>query len=195
MEAPPIKLPLDAIRVDGGTQSRCHLDNRVIEEYARDLANEEPFPAVVVFSDGKDHWLADGFHRYHAHQAACLSVVLAEIHLGTQRGALLYSLGANAKHGLRRTNADKKNAVQTMLSDLEWGRWSDSKVAQACGVHHSTVAHHRFSLAESASEKPSEDRTYTTRHGTEAVMNTAAIGRKTSKVIDPEPSSLVAVSG
>src|SRR5690606_6247751 len=96
---------------------------------------------------------------------------------GTQRDAKLYSVGANDKHGLRRSNEDKRNAVLTLLNDTEWSKWSDNQIAKACGVAHSFVGRVRSSLVSESSEKP-QDRTYTTKHGTEAVMNTASIGKK-----------------
>lgn len=50
--------------------------------------------------------------------------IAVDVRPGSQRDAILYSLGANAAHGRRRTNADKRRAVQRMLSDEEWSRWS-----------------------------------------------------------------------
>jgi hypothetical protein len=44
------------------------------------------------------------------------------------RDAILYAVGANASHGLKRTNRDKRNAV-LLLKDLEWGRRQDVRTA------------------------------------------------------------------
>ena len=38
---------------------------------------------------------------------------------GTQRDAILWSISANATHGLRRTNEDKRRAVTRLLQDPE----------------------------------------------------------------------------
>jgi hypothetical protein len=38
---------------------------------------------------------------------------------------VLHSAGANAMHGLRRTNADKRRTVMLLLQDEEWAAWSD----------------------------------------------------------------------
>jgi hypothetical protein len=35
-------------------------------------------------------------------------------------GAVLYAADANAAHGLRRTNANKRHAVTVLLDDDEW---------------------------------------------------------------------------
>jgi regulator of replication initiation timing len=109
---------------------------------------------------------------------------------GTLRDAKLHAAGANGTHGLQRTNADKRHAVTMLLSDPEWVQWSDREIARACRVSHNLVADVRASLTGiSASETPVE-RTYTTRHGTQAAMQTAKIGKT-----KPAPAPIPANSG
>lgn len=133
-------LELDQIRIDGGTQSRVELNQETVAEYAQAFMAGASFPAVVVFFDGVNNWLADGFHRYFGARDGGESAIDAEIIQGTKRDAVLYSLKANATHGLRRTNADKRKAVETLLKDAEWATWSDRKIAEVCGVGHPFVA-------------------------------------------------------
>lgn len=134
-------MKLELVRTDGGTQSRAALDEGTVADYAEQLSNGVAFPAVIVFRDADgQHWLADGFHRVQAARRAGLEEVAADVRDGTKRDALLYSVGANATHGLRRTNADKRHAVMTMLGDSEWAKWSDRQIAKACGVTHPFVA-------------------------------------------------------
>lgn len=127
-------LDLDLIRIDGGTQSRVELDAATVAEYAEAFAAGAEFPAVTVFFDGSDRWLADGFHRYFGAKKAGKKQILEHIIPGTQREAVLYSVKANGTHGLKRTNADKRKAVETLAKDEEWGKWSDRKIAEAAGV-------------------------------------------------------------
>lgn len=134
------KINIEAIRIDGGTQSRTEINNEAVAEYAEAVRAGTEFPPVVVFHDGADYWLADGFHRYHAHKHAEKASIAADVRDGTKRDAVLFSLGANGTHGLRRTNADKRKAVQTVLADAEWAQWSDRKIAEVCGVGHPFVA-------------------------------------------------------
>jgi hypothetical protein len=129
-------------------------------------------PPIVVFHDGVDYWLADGFHRHAAHLKAGAADIAADVRKGTKRDAILHSVGANQAHGLRRTNEDKRRAVLTLLNDEEWAKWSDREIARRCAVDHTTVIRHRASLVESTSE-----RTYTDKHGNTSTMNTAAIGK------------------
>ena len=131
---------IKTIRTDGGTQSRVEINNEIVTEYAEAIKAGAEFPAVVVFNDGVDNWLADGFHRFHAHNQAGKTSISADIRQGTARDAVLFSFGANGTHGLKRSNADKRKAVATMLSDAEWAEWSDRKIAEVCGVGHPFVA-------------------------------------------------------
>jgi hypothetical protein len=58
----------------------------------------------------------------------------------------LYAVGANASHGLKRTNRDKRNAVLVLLKDPEWQGWSDREIARRCVVSPHTVAAERSCL-------------------------------------------------
>jgi len=98
----------------------------VVAEYAEHI---ESLPPVVVFYDGTAYWLADGFHRVAAHVKAGRESVLADVRQGHRRDAILHSVGANAAHGLRRTNADKRRAVEILLRDEEWSGWSNVVIA------------------------------------------------------------------
>jgi len=132
-------LELDLIRTDGGTQSRVELNQDTVADYAEAYRAGAQMPPVIIFFDGVDRWLADGFHRYFGARAAGLTQIYENVTPGTQRDAVLYSLKANATHGLKRTNADKRKAVETMLNDPEWSSWSDKKIAEVCGVGNQLV--------------------------------------------------------
>jgi hypothetical protein len=136
------KLRLDEINILAGTQSRAETNNGTVAEYKEALEHGAEFPPVIVFSDGtaSGKWLADGFHRFHAHNAAGLQEISCDVRVGTQRDAKLFSVGANASHGLRRTIEDKRRAVAMLLDDAEWSTWSDRDIARQCGVSHSFVA-------------------------------------------------------
>jgi len=131
---------LNALRIDGGTQSRQEINQEVVSDYAEQITAGAEFPLVTVFFDGIDYYLADGFHRYFAHKKAGKASINANVINGTLRDAVLHSLGVNALHGLRRTNADKRKAVTTMLDDLEWQDWSNNEIARQCNVSGPFVA-------------------------------------------------------
>lgn len=129
-----MNVKLSKIRTDGGTQPRAKLNEGTVAEYAEAITEGASLPPVVVYHDGADYWLADGFHRFHAHRKIDALDINAEIRQGTKRDAILHSVGANAVHGLRRTNDDKRKAVTTLLDDAEWSKWSDREIANAVGV-------------------------------------------------------------
>ena len=171
-------IALDQIRIDGGTQSRTELNQEVVAEYAEAYRAGVQMPPVMLFFDGAEFWLADGFHRFFGAKAAGLTEIYDERQPGTQRDAVLFSLSANAKHGLRRSNADKRKAVQTLLADSEWATWSNNEIAKRCGVGDHLVADVKKALTSFSRSGESNSRTYTTKHGTTATMNTANIGAK-----------------
>ena len=58
-------IPLDRIK-DGGAQMRVEMRPETVNDYAADMLDGAVFPPVIVFDDGTDLWLADGFHRVEA---------------------------------------------------------------------------------------------------------------------------------
>lgn len=169
-------IKLEQISIDG-TQSRAALNQNVVADYAERIAEGEQFPPVVVFFDGAKFWLADGFHRFFAARKAGLESIVEDRRTGSQRDAILYSVSANAAHGLQRTNADKRKSVEMLLSDPEWSAWSDSQIAKACAVSHTFVAGIRREI------QPERLRSRTAeRSGTTYQLNTDNIGKR------PEPA-------
>lgn len=161
------------IRTDGGTQMRAELNPATIDEYAQAMQEGATFPPIIVYYDGSIYWLGDGFHRLAARKRLFEGAIECEVRSGTRRDAVLCAAGANASHGLRRTNADKRRAVETLLRDEEWAQWSDREVARRCGVHHDLVGRIR---AESSGgfRQIATERTVE-RNGTTYTQNTANI--------------------
>ena len=141
-------IPLADIIADADTQARVCEDARTIDEYAAVLRNDpNAMPPVVVYRDGAGCYLADGFHRLAAAKAAGLDAIRAEIRKGGREDARLAACAANATHGLRRTNADKRRAVEACLGLRP--EWSDRQVARHCGVDHKTVGKYRAAWGSS----------------------------------------------
>ena len=175
-------IPIKDISTAAELQPRVEMDEDLVADYAEEMENGAKFPPVIVFFDGKKYWLADGYHRYMAAGVLGKTEIETVVHEGSKRDAILHSVGANATHGQRRSNADKRRAVMAMLEDPEWVQWSDHEIARQCAVNQSTVSRIRSSLMQSDSEP--QQRTYTTKHGTTAKMNTSKIGRK--KKVEPD---------
>jgi hypothetical protein len=170
---------LDQIRTDGGTQMRAQLDDETILDYFDVMlaaGSYSPFPPVVCYYDGTTYWLSDGFHRVAAARKAFVfnAKIPVFVHPGDRRDAILAAAAANAAHGLRRTNADKRRAVETLLGDNQWTHWSDQEIARRCAVDPKTVGNLRRELTGTM-EIP-ESTTRTTADGRQ--MHVAPIGEK-----------------
>lgn len=168
-------VPLSKIVLDAGTQIRAKISEKVIEEYAERLKAGDEFPPVVVFFDKAEdaYFMGDGFHRYHAQKLNKKRNIEAEIKKGDLRDAVLFAVEANTTHGLKRTNTDKRRAVQTLLEDEEWGTWSDREISRRCAVSNKFVGDVRRSLCMEHSE-----RTYKDKHGKTVKMSVENIGQK-----------------
>lgn len=161
------------IQLNKQTQSRESINQEVVSEYADEMLNGTQFPNIKVFFDGIHYYLVDGYHRYFAYKKAGIEDVEADVTNGTLRDAVLYAVGVNNDHGLRRTQSDRRKAVMTMLDDMEWSEWSDKVIAQHCNVSAMTVGRIRKSLNLEQTEKK-----YINNKGKEVVIKTENIGRK-----------------
>lgn len=144
-------LNLGAIVLDPRLQSRTEINEDNVADYAHDMEQGDKFPALTVHFDGINYFLTDGFHRYLAAKRIQKASIVCDVINGTFRDAQLYSTGVNSKHGMRRTYADKRKAVMTLLEDFEWSQWSNAEIARQCGVSAPFVKN----LRESGSEAPS----------------------------------------
>lgn len=176
-------LSLNEIATDGGTQSRLKLNHVIIEDYAEAMQAGVEFPPITVFYDGKIYWLADGFHRVAAARKALVEDITCEVRQGTRRDAVLYSVGANATHGLPRNREDKKRAVMTLLHDEEWSKWSDREIAKKTHTSHPFVAKLRADLNGNVSI---ENRTFVSKHGSIATRRV-----ENKKSVDDFPEGLL----
>jgi ParB-like chromosome segregation protein Spo0J len=178
------RLPLTAIRLDGGTQARIRIDEKVFEEYALKMKEGSVFPPIVVFKDPEGEiWLGDGFHRYHAHKLNGETDIECDVKAGTQRDAKLYSWSANKNRGLQMTWEDNRKVILEMLQDPECAKWSDAEIARHVGVSKMTVGRIRKKL-KGETPQPKK-RKYIDSHGNEPVMNTENIGK--TKAAKEEP--------
>jgi len=170
------KLNLNAIRIDGGTQSRVEISEPLVARYCEAIEAGDTLPPVVVFFDGADSWLADGFHRWHAHRKLGKASIAADVRDGTRREAVLHSYGANGRHGQPPSNADKRKIAEAMLRDEEWGKWSDNKIAKLCGFSQSFVGDVRRAILSPTEDAPPAARTVE-RAGKTYKQDTGNIGK------------------
>ena len=138
-------LNLAAVVLDPKLQSRTETNEQTIDDYADAIKSGEEFPPLLVYFDGTHYWLVDGYHRYHAHKKAGKAGASCDVVNGTFRDAVLHATCVNSRHGMRRTHADKRKAVMTLLDDFEWSDWSNAEIARQCVVSPTFVANLRDS--------------------------------------------------
>ena len=167
-------MKITKLKIELQTQSRVAINQDAVAEYADAMMDGEKFPPVTAFYDGKEYYLADGYHRYFAAKKAGLEDIDCDVKNGTLRDAVLFSVGVNSAHGLRRSNEDKRKAVMTILDDVEWAEWSDITIAKKCQVTGAFVGRVRKTLnLESTARK------YVNQHGKVVAIDTTNRGRPT----------------
>lgn len=172
-----MQLELSKIRIDGGTQPRAQLDFFIVDDYADAMATGAQFPPVEVVYDGSNYWLVDGFHRLNAARQLGLADIAATVTPGTLQDAQWQSYGVNQTHGLRRTNDDKRRAVEAALKHPKAQQLSDNQIASHCGVSQPFVS----KLRPSYNDYKIDDTPRTvTRNGSTYQMNTANIGKQSN---------------
>lgn len=173
---------LSKIRIDGGTQARSAIHEETVTEYSEAMTEGVKLPPLTVFFDGCDYWLADGFHRFYAAKKCDFKSIACDVLTGTRTEAILYAVGANQQHGLRRTNADKRNAVAMLLKIDGWKNKSARMIADKAGVGVELASDVKKQLSDSDSCIGKDGKT----------RNTSNIGKKKTK---PEPQDDIPMDG
>lgn len=128
------RVPLTSLILDERVQPRQGIHAPLVREYAQAMRRGVVFTPVDVFQSDQACWVADGFHRVTAAREAGLVDIMALVRPGGLREALFYAAGCNTRHGLRRTNSDKRRVTLRLLDDAEWRTMSDPAIAEHCQV-------------------------------------------------------------
>jgi predicted flap endonuclease-1-like 5' DNA nuclease len=158
-----LKLPFDKITVDPDIQPReLGLDQSHVDELADAyrsgnhlLPPTDPnhIPPPTVWNIGKSVYkLSQGFHRTQAAFEAGLVEIEFEVKTGTELECAIDALCGNQQHGLKRTNADKRRAVDRLLELCP--TWSVRKVSEAAGVSVNFVAEKRNQVSSDDTSEP-----------------------------------------
>ena len=135
------KVKIAAIELDSSIQCRAQIDTALVSEYAERMTDGDKFPPVDLFGTKEKCWIGDGWHRVMAARQIDAKDIPAIVHPGERADALKHALHANAVHGMRRSNADKRRCVEIALK--EFPKLSDRAVADLCGVGAPMVAQYR----------------------------------------------------
>jgi hypothetical protein len=124
--------PLTNIDRDETIQCRAAVSLETVQSYADDMTEGAKFPPIDLYGTKDKAWIGDGWHRVEAATLLEWKSIPAVLRPGGRVDALKHALSANAVHGQRRTNADKRKCVQVALREFK--DLSDRAIAKLCGV-------------------------------------------------------------
>jgi N6-adenosine-specific RNA methylase IME4 len=139
-------IPLSKIETRDTLQPRATMNFIIVEDYAQAMKEGQIFPPLDVVFDGETYWLWDGFHRCKAAEQIGLTEINIRVTEGDFEYAEWLALGANKTHGFRRSNEDKRRAVELALrhprneESINNGKLNFSFVSKHCGVSDMLVA-------------------------------------------------------
>jgi len=174
-------MKLSQITLDTSLQMREKIDEEVVSEYSQALLDGAKFPPIVLFHDGKNYYIGDGWTRILAHQLAGFEIINADVRMGSYDDAFDYALkDANKDHGQRYTNADKRKKVLKAVHTTRYADYSSRKISEVCNVSHAFVA----KVREETGTKP--DVIKTVQNGKQVMMaNTKKDAKKEEPVDEP----------
>lgn len=138
-----MKIEIKRIKADPAFQFRAAVNPEIVAQYAEAMGEGATFPPVQLYQVGEELLLVDGWHRLEAARKTKAKQIDAEVTKGTRGEALKAAIGANATHGLARTNEDKRRAVAALLMDPELCRLSAREAAAVAGVSHVYIVKQR----------------------------------------------------
>lgn len=152
-------------------QSRAESDPALVEEYAAMMSEGVGFDPASAVTDGTHIYVWDGYHRGAAAKQMG-KLLFVSVRPGSREEAEWLALSANQKHGLRRSQADKRRVVELALLHVNGAQLSDRQIGAHCGVHHDTVGRIRKEIEATGGIRQSD-----TRIGADGrTINTAKIG-------------------
>ena len=177
-----MNIQLSSIQRDTSIQTRAEINMETVNSYAEAMTDGAKFPPVVLFGEKDKCWIGDGWHRVMAAEQIGALDIPAELRKGGRVDALKHALGANAVHGQRRTNADKRRCVEIAIK--EFAGLSSRAIAELCAVSPGLVDQHRSALPTvgNATRTTSDGRQYPAT-------------RRTSKPATPEEEEAAAQNG
>lgn len=127
---------LDKIDHDGSPKVRDEVRKDTVQEYAENYEALVKMPEPVLFEVEKDHYLiGDGWHRIaamHSLGDKGAQSWIFDVQKGSYEDCLVFALQANLRHGVRRSNADKRQCAITAVQ--QFYEKSNEAIASVAGV-------------------------------------------------------------
>ena len=135
------------IDTNASPQVRHEIREDAVEDYAKLYKDKKPMPKAVLCKVTTGHYLvADGMHRVKAMLKAGITERAFDVFQGAYEDCLLFASAANQTHGVRRTSADKRTAISSVLKVLS--EKTDKEISDIVGVTDKTVGDVRKELVK-----------------------------------------------
>lgn len=143
---------------DNSPHVRAETRQDLITEYAEAYKAKEGMAPPDLFKiQGSPHLLiGDGRHRLLAAKEIGLKQLACSVHDGSVDDCVMFALGSNRTHGLRRSTQDKHACVHTAIG--RFPKYSDNRIAEACHVSNHLVADIRKEMETNGHVKPEPTR-------------------------------------
>lgn len=145
------EIPLAILHRPEELRVRAKTDKKTVEDYTRLMKDGVDLGPISVFEVDGQLVIADGNHRFEAALAADRETIACTVSQGSFKDALRFALEANAKRGLRLTNADKRRCVEVAINEFK--DWSNHLIADLVGLSHAFVGKVRKLLETVSSSK------------------------------------------
>lgn len=146
------EVPLADIDLDCAIRVREKLNQDVVDHYCDLIKRGVALPPIKIFRVGGVLKVTDGQHRCRGAAKAGRETIQAIIIEGSEKDALKDALGANAQHGLPRSNKDKRRVA--ILGIQNFGHLSDREIAAICQVSNTFIGEVRAQLSTADSSQP-----------------------------------------
>jgi hypothetical protein len=134
-------MKLSQLTLDPGLQMRTELNQDVVDEYAQAMLDGDKFPPIIVFNDGDNNYVAEGFTRCAAAKQAGIEIIDADVHMGTYEDAFDYAFTkANHDNGQRYKNVDKVSAFKKAFTRDRYIKQSDRELGRLYQVYNRFVS-------------------------------------------------------
>jgi hypothetical protein len=146
------EVALGDIDLDCAIRVREKFNQEIVDKYAELIIEGVTLPPIKVFRVNGVLKVTDGQHRCRAAKKAGRETIKAIIVEGSEQEALMDALGANAQHGLPRSNKDKRRVA--ILGIENFGHLSDREIAKICAVSNTFIGVIKAELSAVDSSRP-----------------------------------------
>lgn len=151
-----VTVDLGAVHRYPEIQCRVSTDEETVKRYREALLVDpaKHLKPVDAVWDGQELIQWDGEHRWLAYRGAERPQIPVRITLGDRTRAEELALGANDDHGLPRSHADKRKAVEKALAHPVFGQRTPGAIAKLCRVSRALVDSVKPQLVEKPVDGP-----------------------------------------